>query len=123
MILTTLPDLPPRPETAANAAFRRRFYVRWGHENAIVCGYGRPGPSPSSSVRACTPNWWPSARAACRRRWTARPAGRGVRAVDDRGAGHPAPALGGEPDGRWRSSLNRLQVNVPLDDSLFRRPP
>jgi hypothetical protein len=28
-----------------------------------------------------------------------------------------------QPDGRWRSSLNRLQVNVPLDDSLFRRPP
>lgn len=38
MILTTLPDLPPRPETAANAAFRRRFYARWGRENAIVCG-------------------------------------------------------------------------------------
>ena len=38
MILTALPDLPPRPETAANAAFRRRFYERWGHENAVVCG-------------------------------------------------------------------------------------
>lgn len=38
MILTTLPDLPPRPETAANAAFRRRFYARWGRENAIVSG-------------------------------------------------------------------------------------
>ena len=38
MILTALPDLPPRPETAANAAFRRRFYERWGRENAIVCG-------------------------------------------------------------------------------------
>jgi AraC-like DNA-binding protein len=38
MILTSLPDLPPRPETAANAAFRRRFYARWGRENAVVCG-------------------------------------------------------------------------------------
>lgn len=41
MILTSLPDLPPRPETAANAAFRRAFYERWGHENAIVCGAAR----------------------------------------------------------------------------------
>lgn len=40
MILTNLPDLPPRPETNANAAFRRRFYARWGRENAVVCGYG-----------------------------------------------------------------------------------
>lgn len=39
MILTTLPDLPPRPETRANAAFRRRFYARWGRENAVVCGH------------------------------------------------------------------------------------
>jgi AraC family transcriptional regulator len=39
MILTTLPDLPPRPETQANAEARRRFYARWGHENAIVCGH------------------------------------------------------------------------------------
>jgi len=38
MILTALPDLPPRPETRANAEFRRRFYARWGRENAIVCG-------------------------------------------------------------------------------------
>jgi AraC-like DNA-binding protein len=38
VILTTLPDLPPRPATAANAEFRRRFYERWGRENAIVCG-------------------------------------------------------------------------------------
>lgn len=38
MILTTLPDLPPRPETLANADFRRRFYARWGRENAIVSG-------------------------------------------------------------------------------------
>lgn len=38
MILTTLPDLPPRPETSADAAFRRSFYSRWARENAIVCG-------------------------------------------------------------------------------------
>jgi len=38
MILTELPDLPPRPETVANAEFRRRFYARWGRENAIVSG-------------------------------------------------------------------------------------
>jgi AraC-like DNA-binding protein len=38
VILTHLPDLPPRPETTANAAFRRNFYSRWGRENAIVCG-------------------------------------------------------------------------------------
>ena len=38
MILTSLPDLPPRPETRANADFRRRFYARWGRENAVVCG-------------------------------------------------------------------------------------
>lgn len=38
MILTTLPDLPPRPETNANAEFRRRFYARWGRENAVICG-------------------------------------------------------------------------------------
>lgn len=38
MILTTLPDLPPLPETNANAEFRRRFYARWGKENAVICG-------------------------------------------------------------------------------------
>ena len=38
MILTQLPDLPPRPATARNAAFRRMFYERWGKENWIVCG-------------------------------------------------------------------------------------
>jgi AraC family transcriptional regulator len=38
VILTQLPDLPPRPATARNAAFRRMFYDRWGKENWIVCG-------------------------------------------------------------------------------------
>ena len=38
MILTTLPDLPPLPETNANAEFRRCFYARWGKENAVICG-------------------------------------------------------------------------------------
>jgi len=41
MILTTLPDLAPRPQTAANAEFRCRFYARWGRENAVVCGHAR----------------------------------------------------------------------------------
>ncbi len=41
MIVTQLPDLPPRPETAANAAFRRNFYSRWGRENSIVAGASR----------------------------------------------------------------------------------
>ena len=41
MILTQMPDLPPRPATAANAAFREMFYRRWGRENAIVCGRSR----------------------------------------------------------------------------------
>jgi len=36
MIVTTqFPDLPPRPETAANAAFRRRFFDRWGTDNSV----------------------------------------------------------------------------------------
>jgi AraC-like DNA-binding protein len=41
MILTAMPDLPPRPLSAANAAFRESFYRRWGRENAIVCGASR----------------------------------------------------------------------------------
>lgn len=41
MILSSLPDLPPRPETNANAAFRRRFYERWGREHAVVLGTTR----------------------------------------------------------------------------------
>jgi AraC family transcriptional regulator len=38
VILTELPDLPPRPCTPRNAAFRREFYRRWGRENCIVSG-------------------------------------------------------------------------------------
>ena len=41
MILTELPDLPPRPETPANAAFRRDYVARWGNENSILCGLTR----------------------------------------------------------------------------------
>jgi AraC-like DNA-binding protein len=36
MILRELPDVPPRPKTAANADFRRWLYSRWGKEHAIV---------------------------------------------------------------------------------------
>jgi AraC-like DNA-binding protein len=38
VILTELPDLPPRPATARSAAFRRDFYRRWGRENCVVSG-------------------------------------------------------------------------------------
>lgn len=41
MILTQLPDLPPRPETPGNAGARRSFYARWGQENAIISGHAR----------------------------------------------------------------------------------
>lgn len=41
MILTELPDLLPRPQTTSNAAFRRRFYERWGRENWVVSGAAR----------------------------------------------------------------------------------
>ena len=41
MILTELPDLPPRPETPANAAFRRDYGARWGRENTVLCGETR----------------------------------------------------------------------------------
>jgi AraC family transcriptional regulator len=41
MILAAMPDLPPRPLTTANAAFRESFYRRWGRENALVCGTSR----------------------------------------------------------------------------------
>jgi AraC-like DNA-binding protein len=38
MILRELPDLAPRPLTAANAGFRQWFAAHWGRENAIVMG-------------------------------------------------------------------------------------
>jgi AraC-like DNA-binding protein len=41
MILTELPDLPPRPETPANAAFRRDYVARWTKENTLLCGESR----------------------------------------------------------------------------------
>jgi AraC family transcriptional regulator len=41
MILTELPDLPPRPLTPRSAAFRRDFYRRWGRENCVVSGMSR----------------------------------------------------------------------------------
>jgi AraC family transcriptional regulator len=41
MILTELPDLPPKPETPENAAFRRDYTARWGKENTILCGRTR----------------------------------------------------------------------------------
>lgn len=41
MILREVPDLPPRPLTAANAAFRRWFYARWGKENAVILTHTR----------------------------------------------------------------------------------
>ena len=41
MILTELPDMPPRPETPANAAFRRDYVARWGRENTLLCGEAR----------------------------------------------------------------------------------
>jgi AraC-like DNA-binding protein len=41
VILTEMPDLPPRPLTAANAAFRRDFYSRWGREWAVIAGTAR----------------------------------------------------------------------------------
>jgi hypothetical protein len=41
LILTNMPDLPPRPETPANASFRRDFYRRWGREWCVVAGSAR----------------------------------------------------------------------------------
>jgi AraC-like DNA-binding protein len=41
VIVTHMPDLPPRPETPANAAFRREFYRRWGREWCVVTGTAR----------------------------------------------------------------------------------
>ncbi len=41
MILRELPDLAPRPLTAANAGFRQWFAEHWGRENAVVMGWSR----------------------------------------------------------------------------------
>jgi AraC-like DNA-binding protein len=41
VIFATMPDLPPRPATPANAAFRENFFRRWGRENVLVCGLTR----------------------------------------------------------------------------------
>jgi AraC-like DNA-binding protein len=41
MILTELPDMPPRPATPQNAAFRRDHVARWGKENAVLFGVAR----------------------------------------------------------------------------------
>jgi hypothetical protein len=38
VILTEMPDLPPSPQSARNAAFRRAFYARWHRENCVVSG-------------------------------------------------------------------------------------
>lgn len=54
MIVTTkFPDLPPRPETPANAAFRRQFLERWGRVDSVFVGSAceveaDPLPSPLS---------------------------------------------------------------------------
>lgn len=41
MILREIPDIPPRPLTPHNAAFRRWLYPRWGKEHALVCARTR----------------------------------------------------------------------------------
>jgi len=41
MILTELPDLPPRPLTPRAVAFRHDFYRRWGRENCVISGMSR----------------------------------------------------------------------------------
>jgi len=47
MIVTTrFPDLPPRPETVANAAFRRSFAARWGRENVVFMASTRRVETP-----------------------------------------------------------------------------
>ena len=40
--------------------------------------------------------------------------------ASDQGIHHPVWVA--QADGSWRSSLNRLRVNVPLHDSIFKRP-
>ena len=41
VILQEIPDIPPRPLTPQNAAFRRWLYPRWGKEHALVCARTR----------------------------------------------------------------------------------
>lgn len=52
MIVTTrFPDLPPGPETAANAGFRARFRARWGRVDSVFltrASHVETGPLPSS---------------------------------------------------------------------------
>lgn len=52
MIVTTrFPDLPPGPETAANAAFRARFRAGWGQVDSVFLARARTaeiGPLPSA---------------------------------------------------------------------------
>ena len=56
MILREMPDLPPRPATAAHAPFRRWFYGRRGRENALGCGRtrraGHRAPPQTLAVKA-----------------------------------------------------------------------
>lgn len=48
MIVTTrFPDLPPRPETSANAVFRRSFAARWGRENVVFMATARHVQTPT----------------------------------------------------------------------------
>lgn len=47
MIVTTrFPDLPPRPETSANAGFRRQFAARWARENVVFLASTRRADTP-----------------------------------------------------------------------------
>lgn len=52
MIVTTqFPDLPPTPETASNAGFRKRFFSRYGRENSVFVACARQaayGPLPTA---------------------------------------------------------------------------
>lgn len=58
MILREFPNLPPRPETPANAAFRRWFYERWGRENALlVCAGSRAEYMPYTQTLSIKCAW------------------------------------------------------------------